>query len=177
MTADDVVDLVDSLERAGVDVWLDGGWAVDAALARQTRAQDDLDVVVELRHVELLQEVLRRSGYVLAHGAPPKSFELVDEDGRQIDVHPVVFSAEGEGIYRMDNDEDWAYPAGGFGGEGRVLGRRVRCLTPEVQMLCHSGYEAHRNSFDDVWALSRRFGIPVPDAYRGPRESYPPRGL
>ena len=49
MTADDVVDLVDSLERAGVDVWLDGGWAVDAALARQTRAHDDLDVVVELR--------------------------------------------------------------------------------------------------------------------------------
>jgi lincosamide nucleotidyltransferase A/C/D/E len=63
ITAADVVDLVDSLQRAGIDVWLDGGWAVDAALERQTRSHDDLDLVVDLRSVELLQEVLRSNGY------------------------------------------------------------------------------------------------------------------
>jgi lincosamide nucleotidyltransferase A/C/D/E len=175
MTAADVVDLVDSLQRAGIDVWLDGGWAVDAALERQTRSHDDLDLVVDLSSIELLQEVLGRHGYALAQGAPPKSFELVDAHGRQVDVHPVVYSEEGDGVYQMDNDERWHYPAAGFGGAGRVLGRQVRCLTPEVQVLCHSGYEPHRESFDDVWALSRRFGICVPDEYRRPRESYPIR--
>lgn len=37
MTASRVVDLVDVLEAAGIDGWLDGGWAVDAALGEQTR--------------------------------------------------------------------------------------------------------------------------------------------
>ena len=43
---------------------------------------------------------------------------------------------------------------------------------PEAQMLCHTGYPPHLGSYDDVWALNRRFGIPVPDEYRGPRASY-----
>ncbi len=37
---------------------------------------------------------------------------------------------------------------------GLVLGRRVRCLTPEAQMLCHTGYPPHLGSYDDVWALT-----------------------
>lgn len=175
MSAKDVVDLLGRLKEAGIDAWLDGGWAVDAALETQTRPHDDLDLVVELRHVEELQELLGKMGYVLAGGGAPKSFELTDDEGRQVDVHPVVLSQSGDGIYLMDNGEACVYPAAGFAGTGRVLGRRVRCLTPEVQMLCHTGYEPHLTSFDDVWALSRRFNIPVPEEYRGPPESYAPR--
>ena len=100
---------------------------------------------------------------------------MTDDDGRQVDVHPVVYSDSGDGIYRMDTGRDWIYPAAGFEGAGDVLGRRVRCLTPGVQMLCHADYEPHRTSFDDVWALSQRFGIPVPEEYRGSPDSYAPR--
>lgn len=175
MTAVDVVDLVSCLEDAGVDAWLDGGWGVDAATETQTRAHDDLDLVVELRNVARLQQLVAERGYTLVEGGAPKSFEMTDEEGRQIDVHPVVFSETGDGIYLMENDEEWCYPAAGFSGSGRVSDKRVRCLTPEVQMLCHTGYVPHRSSYDDVWALSRRFGIPVPEEYRGPRESYLPR--
>ena len=75
----------------------------------------------------------------------------------------------------MEDGEDWVYPAAGFGGVGYVSGRRVRCLTPEVQMLCHTGYEPHRASYEDVAALNRRFGIPVPEEYRRPPESFLPR--
>jgi len=171
MTAEDVVDLVSCLEARGIDVWLDGGWAVDAVLERQTRPHDDLDLIVELRDVGKLQEILGRRGYVLVGGGAPKSFEMTDDEGRQVDVHPVVFSEPGDGVYRMDNGQDWIYPAAGFCGAGYVSERRVRCLAPEVQMLCHSGYEPHRTSFDDVWALNRRFDIPVPEEYRGSRES------
>ena len=175
MTASEVVAVVELLEEAGVPVWLDGGWAVDAAIGDQSRPHDDLDLVVELRHVDRLVRALGARRYALGRGQTPESIELVDSEGRQVDVHPVVFTPAGNGVYRMENGHDWIYPASGFAGEGRVSGGWVRCLTPEAQMLCHEGYEPHLSSYDDVWALSDAFGIPVPDAYRGPRESYPDR--
>lgn len=175
MPGEEVLEIVRCLESAGVDYWLDGGWAVDAALGQQTREHDDLDLVVELHHLPAFVAALRERGYVAGSGEPPKSIELVDASGRQVDAHPVVFDSGGDGFYRMDDDEDWAYPAAGFTGVGVVSGRRVRCLTPEAQMLCHTGYEPHLSSYDDVWALARRFDLPVPDEYQRPRESYEPR--
>ena len=172
MSAEDALAVLACLESAGVDVWLDGGWAVDAALEAQARPHDDLDVVVDLRKVDTVREVLEQRGYVAGRGEPPMSFELVDREGRQGDVHPVVFTESGDGLYRMDDGEDWAYPASGFEGTGSVLGCQVRCLTPEIQILCHSGYEPHRKAFDDVTALSRRFGLPLPQEYRRGRETY-----
>jgi len=177
MSAADAVELVASVESAGIALWLDGGWAVDAALETQTRSHDDLDVVVELHDVDRLQVILESRGYVLASGGAPKSFEMTDPSGRQVDVHPVVFTDSGDGSYLMENGEEWLYPAAGFAGAGRILGRPVRCLTPEVQMLCHTGYEPHLGSFDDVWTLSRHFRIPVPEEYRRPRDSYAQRQL
>jgi lincosamide nucleotidyltransferase A/C/D/E len=175
MSAEDVVGLVDSIEAAGIEVWLDGGWAVDAALETQTRPHDDLDLVIELQNVARLQKVLEGRSYLLVGGGAPKSFEMTDSNGRQVDVHPVMLSDSGDGVYLMDSGEQWIYPAAGFTGTGRVLDRYVRCLTPEVQILCHSGYKPHRGSYDDVWALSQRFGITVPTEYRRSRESYPLR--
>ena len=175
MTAKDVVILVDALEHGGITVWLDGGWAVDAALGEQTRPHDDLDLVVDLSDVERVQSTLAAQGFALASGGSPKSFELVDSEWRQVDVHPVAWSDSGDGFYLMENDKHWVYPAAGFSGSGIVDGRRLRCLTPEVQVMCHTGYEPHRSSYDDVWALSRRFGIRVPLEYARPRESYPIR--
>jgi lincosamide nucleotidyltransferase A/C/D/E len=163
MSADDCAEHVAYLERSGITVWLDGGWGVDALLGTQTRPHDDLDVVVELADVPKLREVLERRRYALVGGNPPMSFELTDDEGRQIDVHPVVFDAHGNGVYRMRNDEDWLYPADGFDGVGCVAGRRVRCLTPEVQMLCHSGYELTAEHLRDVRALSDRFGLEAPE--------------
>jgi lincosamide nucleotidyltransferase A/C/D/E len=90
---------------------------------------------------------------VLRGGGAPKSFELVDVEGRQVDVHPVVFDEHGDGIYRLETDEDWAYPAAGFAGEGSVLGRAVRCLTPDVQVLCHAGYELDDDDRHDLAVL------------------------
>jgi lincosamide nucleotidyltransferase A/C/D/E len=162
MTARDVVELVDDLEAAGVDVWLDGGWGVDALLGEQTRPHDDLDLVIPLEHVPKLEEALARRGYVLVGGGAPMSFELTDDAGRQVDVHPVVFIESGDGVYRMRNGDDWLYPASGFEGAGDVLGRRVRCLTPAVQVLCHAGYELDADDLHDLKALSERFGIPIP---------------
>jgi lincosamide nucleotidyltransferase A/C/D/E len=128
-------------------------------LGEQTREHDDLDVVVARSIVPLLIEVLADEGYEVAKGQLPTCIVLLDSTGRQVDVHPVDFDDAGDGVYRMEDGRDWAYPAAGFAGNGRVLGRRLRCLTPEVQVLCHAGYELGETDHHDLAVLRGRFGI------------------
>jgi len=158
MTADEVVAILDALEAAAIDAWLDGGWGVDALLEEQTRAHDDLDLVVALDDVPRLRDVLAGRGYEMLGGAPPESFELVDAAGRQIDIHPVTWAENGDGIYRMREGGTWPYPARGFGGRGTVASRPVRCLTAEIQVITHAGYELDENDRHDLARLSERFG-------------------
>jgi lincosamide nucleotidyltransferase A/C/D/E len=46
MTAADVVEILGWLRAASADVWLDGGWGVDALVGEQTREHKDLDLIV-----------------------------------------------------------------------------------------------------------------------------------
>ena len=162
MEAAHLVLLFDRLEAAGIDVWLDGGWGVDALLCEQTREHDDLDLVAARSDVPLLIEVLGQERYEVAKGELPMSIVLLDPAGRQVDVHPVEFDDAGDGIYRMDDGRDWPYPARGFAGRGLVDGRAVRCLTPDVQVLCHAGYELDETDRHDLALLRERFGVYEP---------------
>jgi lincosamide nucleotidyltransferase A/C/D/E len=159
MSLQEVEGIVDALDAAEIDFWLDGGWGVDALLEEQTRPHDDLDLVVSLDQVPRLQNVFRLLGYRLLGGAPPQSFELVDRQGRQVDVHPVIWNEDGDGLYEMRTGEIWPYPARGFDGRGRVGGRDVRCLTPEAQVITHAGYELDEHDLADLCALRERFGL------------------
>lgn len=158
MSADDLVAILDRLDGAGLSIWLDGGWGVDALLGEQTRPHDDLDLVLALDDVSRLERELAALGYERADGSPPMSFESVDADGRQVDSHPVVFDSRGDGVYLMRDGRTWPYPAAGFAGTGIVGGRTVRCLTPEVQVLCHAGYDLQENGRHDLRMLAQRFG-------------------
>lgn len=163
MGADEVVRLVTLLEARDVAVWLDGGWGVDALLERQTREHDDLDLVVSLASVPALLLAMRRAGYEHVAGAAPGSVVLVDDAGRQVDVHPIVLDeARGGGVYVMDDGREWVYPAQGLHGRGRVVGRPVRCLSPEVQVLVHDGYELTTKDYRELDLLHERFGVEVP---------------
>jgi lincosamide nucleotidyltransferase A/C/D/E len=161
--AEDVVEVVAFLEGLGVEVWLDGGWGVDALLGRQTRPHGDLDVVVPLGDVTRVQAALLRRGYLLVRGGAPLSFKMADGGGRQVDVHSVSFNRSGEGLFEMENGDEWLCPAAGFEGVGEVFGRGVTCLSPDarVQRLWRSGYELDQVHIDDLTALSERFGTPV----------------
>ncbi len=63
MEAKDVIDLVQMLRHEGIDVWLDGGWGVDALLCEQTRPHEDLDIVIQEKDVPRLRELLGAQGY------------------------------------------------------------------------------------------------------------------
>ncbi len=162
MAAVDLVELLRGIEEAGIEVWLDGGWGVDALLGEQRREHDDIDLIASLEDAPRLLQFLEARRYELVDGELPTNVVLLDTDGRQVDIHPVAFNESGDGIYRMRNGEDWVYPSWSFAGRGRVQDLRVRCLSPEAQVLCHTGYELDGNDFRDLHALQERFGVKSP---------------
>ena len=162
-----LVELLRLIENAQIPVWVDGGWGVDALLGTQTRTHKDVDIVLPLGDVPKLQELLARRGFAVREGKPPDSFVLADGAGLEVDVHAVAFDDEGNGVYRMQNGEDWVYPAEGFSGRGLIEGMSVLCLSPAVQVLCHAhGYVPTEKDIRDMKLLHNRFGVELPSHLR-----------
>jgi lincosamide nucleotidyltransferase A/C/D/E len=168
MTGDDVIEAIQALEAAGIDVWLDGGWAVDALLGEQTRDHDDLDIVVRAEDVDGAISTLAGRGYAVQLDARPTRFVLADSRDRRIDFHPVVFDPDGSArqIGAGPNGGDARFPASGFTGRGVVSGCPLSCLSPELLVRFHTGYEPAAKDRHNVRLLCERFAIPVPSAYR-----------
>ena len=165
MRALDVLEIVSSLGGAGIAVWLDGGWGVDALLGEETRAHDDLDVVMAIALWDAAREALRARGFGLTVDELPTRCVLRDLGDRRIDMHPVVFDAEGVGLQRQPDGSDFRYPPEGLAGMGTIAGRPVRCLTPELQLRCHLGYEPDDEDVHDMRLLCARFGMPLPPVF------------
>jgi lincosamide nucleotidyltransferase A/C/D/E len=167
MSASALAELLRVLEAASLPVWLDGGWGVDALLGTQTRLHKDVDIVLELAHLPTLNALMSARGYFSKQGEPAESLVLTDGRDLEIDVHPVRFDAAGNGIYRMANGEDWSYPAQGFTGRGSIDGMPVRCISPEVQVLCHAeGYTPTDKDRQDMGLLAAKFGLELPPHLR-----------
>ena len=163
MTSSALSKLLQLLEEASIEVWLDGGWGVDALLKMQTRLHKDVDLILRVSDVPELQEILGSRGFAIKEGTPPNSFVLANGSGLEVDVHAVVFDNDGNGVYRMESGEDWIYPAEGFSGRGEVEGRPVYCLSPATQILCHAhGYVPTGKDFRDMEFLEKRFGVELP---------------
>jgi lincosamide nucleotidyltransferase A/C/D/E len=162
MTANDVVEQYNTFTAARIDIWIDGGWAVDALLGRQTRPHDDLDIAVEERHVPALRAILEGRGYrdVPRDDSHRWNFVLGDDGGRQVDVHVVVLDAAGKVV------DGLGYPTESLAGSGTIDGHAVRCIEPRHLVNFHSGYPIRDKDRHDVAALCERFGIDLPQAYR-----------
>jgi lincosamide nucleotidyltransferase A/C/D/E len=112
MDATNALAVIRALETQSVEVWLrDGGWGVDALLGEQTRPHKDVDLIVRVDQTENAVQALRGLDFVVAEGRLSSCFVLRDQEGRSVDVHPVVFDEEGNGDYTMENGEVWVYEA------------------------------------------------------------------
>jgi lincosamide nucleotidyltransferase A/C/D/E len=153
LTAGEVLDAIDRLDGAGIGWWIDGGWGVDALLGEETRPHDDLDLVVERKHIGKLHALFPEFERVDEEWWPAR-FVLRDPSGRQVDFHPVEFDSR-------------RYPADGLRGRGRIGGREVRCLTPELQLRHHDYATGGPDDVDwhDVRLLCERFGLQAPSGY------------
>ncbi len=163
MSAASLMALVELLDGARIEHWLDGGWGVDALLQRQTRPHKDVDLIVRVADVPALVELLGARGFAIREGSLPHSFVLADGSGLEVDIHAVTFDEEGNGIYQMQNGQIWTYPAEGFVGHGVIGGREARCLSPAVQVLCHAhGYTPAEKDFQEMRLLEESFGVELP---------------
>src|SRR5262245_28296985 len=163
MTAKAVVEVLAMLKEASVQVWLDGGWGVDALLGEQTRDHDDLDIILSSMDVPALQEALLSIGFKATAGGTAANFILADEHGREIDVHAIEFDQRGYGFFKLSDGRRWPFPPAAFAGEGRVGECRVRCLSADAQVQCHGqGYEPRERDFRDMERLQERCGVVLP---------------
>jgi lincosamide nucleotidyltransferase A/C/D/E len=167
MIAGDVLRFLDLVDEHHVRIWIDGGWAVDACLGRQTRAHADLDIVIEERNLDVIADSLRARGYRLArrNDTSPWNFALRDAAGHEVDFHVIVLNESGDGIYGPPENGD-VYPAAALTGFGSIKGRAVACISPEWLVRFHSGYELDDNDRADVVALCAKFGIPLPPGFK-----------
>ncbi|WP_226863290.1 nucleotidyltransferase domain-containing protein [Mycolicibacterium baixiangningiae] len=60
MPSHEVLALYRAAVAAGVRLWVDGGWCVDALVGEQTREHDDLDVAVDRDDLDVLVGSVRR---------------------------------------------------------------------------------------------------------------------
>jgi len=178
--AQDVIAIYQNLLAAGIQVWLSGGWGIDALLGEQTRPHKDLDVLMLLDDIVRMRELLGRDGYGLkelwsenrwiadAHGTETATaFVLQDAAGREVDVHAMRLDERGNGIPAWVDGEGLVFDRQDLAGEGLIAGVAVRCLSPAMQMLLHTGYKLPNEQLRDLALLHERFGVEYPDKAPG----------
>jgi lincosamide nucleotidyltransferase A/C/D/E len=161
MTAENAIEIIKLIEQNGIEVYIDGGWGVDALLGEQTRKHDDLDIALPHKFVPLLRELLESRGYkdVPRDDTRDCNFVLGDDNGNLIDVHSYTFDENGKHIFGV------AYEPYQLTGTGTINGYPVKCIPPDVMVEFHTGYEVDDNDYHDVKALCNRFNIPMPSIY------------
>lgn len=165
MTAERVLEILDSMRSHGVTASIDGGWGVDALVGRETRPHEDLDLVVAMGDVDTIRSALGGFDFSVAEDHLPVRFVMRDPHGSQLDFHTVTFDEQGGGVQPQPGGGSFRYPPEGFV-QGQIAGRPVPCISAHVQVLCHLGYEPTAKDAHDVLLLCRHFNLAVPSAYQ-----------
>ena len=163
----DMCVFLDLAASIGVELWLDGGWAVDAWLGGQTRPHRDVDIVIESGAAARLVEALRASGYgdVPRDDTQPWNFVLGDEAGHEVDFHVIDIAENGTGIYGPP-EIGFRFPADSLTAVTDLCHRQVRAIPPHRLVEFHTGYKPDDDDRADVLALCAAFDLPVPEQYR-----------
>jgi lincosamide nucleotidyltransferase A/C/D/E len=165
MDARDVLEVLACLRSADVGVWIDGGWGIDALLREQTREHDDLDVTILLASSARAAAALGSLEFVVVEDELPTRFVVHDDRDRRIDFHTITFDEMGRGWQQLQDGSRALYPPPGFLGAGMIGGLPVACLTAEVQLLHHLGYDPDDVDRRDLRLLAERFGLSLPAPY------------
>jgi len=159
----DAIEIISYAEDNGINLWLDGGWGVDALLERETRAHNDIDLFIERINSNRFIDIIKEKGFVEIKEAytNPDHTAWKDDKGRIIDLHIFEFTEEGNLLFLGET-----YPAAVFGGIGKIGDKGVKCINSQDQVLFHLGYEHDENDAHDVKLLCQKFNIPIPDEYK-----------
>jgi lincosamide nucleotidyltransferase A/C/D/E len=78
MLADDVLSVLAVLRNAGADVWIGGGWGIDALVGRQTRPHRDLDLMHRENQEPAVVAALADKGFAETLDWRPVRFAVTD---------------------------------------------------------------------------------------------------
>jgi lincosamide nucleotidyltransferase A/C/D/E len=158
MTSSDVVEFLKLANQHDIEIWIDGGWSVDALLQRQTRVHNDLDIALFHKDVPKLRALLEARGYkdVPRDDTRDCNFVLGDDLGHQIDFHSFVFDDQGNVAWGVP------YPRESLTGTGSINGVGVKCISPEWLVKFHTGYEVDMDDYHDVLVLCQEFNLELP---------------
>ncbi|GIV99982.1 nucleotidyltransferase domain-containing protein [Roseiflexus sp.] len=161
MKAQDVIEILRVFEHHGIEVHVDGGWAVDALLGQQTRPHADLDIAIQHKDAPLVRALLAAQGFreIPRDDSWECNVVLEDERGRQIDIHSYTFDAAGNHVYGVP------YPRESLSGQGGINGYPVQCIAPEWLVRFHTGYMLDEQDYHDVKLLCEHFGFVMPVEY------------
>ena len=161
MTAEDVVNILQLLEDNNIEVYVDGGWGVDALVGKQTRKHLDLDLAIPHKYEEKTRELLKYYGYIEIPRCDSWecNFVLGDIKGHLVDIHTYTFDDKGDNIFGV------AYLPHHLTGTGMINGYTLKCPPPEVMVEFHTGYEVDEVDYKDVKELCVKYNIPIPKDY------------
>jgi lincosamide nucleotidyltransferase A/C/D/E len=170
LSAPEAYDLYQCLVAAGLPIWLCGGWGIDALLEEETRPHKDLDAIVRLEDVPAIRAILGEAGYTTFElwsenqwaGEIPTAFILQDAQGRQLDAHAIQFDTRGDGIPAWDEPGNIRFTPPTLAGQGKIAGHPVQCLSAEMQLLLHTGYEIPAKQINDLARLQQKFNLQFP---------------
>jgi lincosamide nucleotidyltransferase A/C/D/E len=170
MNASDVVELLGWLEQHGIDVWLNGGWGVDALLGHQTREHEDLDISISSGDRAAYTAAMAAAGFRTHRVDNAFNWVLIDAGGRLIDVHLVDFSETliTDAGVRMYGPAGLPFEVGSLEGRGFIAGKPVKCETAEFQVRGHTTYVPDETDYRDVLTLCGAFDIEIPAIFREP---------
>lgn len=162
MEAKDVVELYNLFQENGIEIWIDGGWGIDALLEKQTRPHNDLDIAVDHKYVLKFRKLLEDKGYKEINLETSKDYNFVlrNENGNEVDVHVFQFNDKWKNVYGIP------YPVESLTGEGTINGRKVKCIAAEFVIIFHSYYEPQEKDYQDIKALCEKFNLPQPKKYK-----------
>nr|WP_208615029.1 amino acid transporter [Streptomyces caeruleatus] len=159
MTADGALSVLSLLRRARADIWIGGGWGIDALIGEQTRDHRDLDLMHRQEQESAVLSVLAEAGFVETLDWRPVRFVMRAPDGREVDLHPLLFTEDGSANQAsLDPSHPFHYPASAFV-TGSIAGTPVPCLSAEQQVHFHQGYEPADRDRHDMAQLRRVFGV------------------
>jgi lincosamide nucleotidyltransferase A/C/D/E len=148
----DVVEVLTALQTSPVELWIDGGWGVDALIGRETRPHKDLDLMVRSLDAERVAGVLAHLGFRLASGSGPAGLYR-DDAGRRVDLSIIAPQPDGGFVHATSQGVN-RYTADDLDGRGSIGGLPVRCLTASAQRRVHTGYEPRAEDAHDLRILS-----------------------
>jgi lincosamide nucleotidyltransferase A/C/D/E len=154
MDARTVLRVLETLAPA--EVWLAGGWGIDALLGRQTREHRDLDLLHRLEQESDVLTRLDALGYRETLDLRPVRF-VVSDGETELDLHPLVFAEDGSAVQAAP-EGTFPYPSDCFV-TGHVDGVEVPCVSVAQQVFFHQGYTPRPHDLADMRHLREAFGV------------------